>query len=46
MLLDDSEGIVADLDAGIQRSIDAYRDPWQDGEQPATAGPVPHRPCR
>jgi nitrite reductase (NADH) large subunit len=39
VLLDDSEGIVADLDAGIQRSIDAYRDPWgQDGREPATPG--------
>ncbi|WP_344689042.1 nitrite reductase large subunit NirB [Blastococcus jejuensis] len=39
VLLDDSEGIVADLDAGLQRSIDAYRDPWgQDAKQPATPG--------
>src|SRR4051794_13518856 len=39
VLLEDSEGIVADLDAGIQRSIDAYTDPWgQDGKQPATPG--------
>jgi nitrite reductase (NADH) large subunit len=39
VLLDDSEGIVADLDAGIQRSIDAYTDPWgQVGRQPATPG--------
>jgi nitrite reductase (NADH) large subunit len=39
VLLDDSEGIVADLDAGMQSSIDAYRDPWgQDGKQPATPG--------
>jgi nitrite reductase (NADH) large subunit len=39
VLLEDSEGIVADLDAGIQRSIDAYVDPWgQDGKEPATPG--------
>jgi nitrite reductase (NADH) large subunit len=39
VLLEDSEGIVADLDAGIQRSVDAYVDPWgQDGRQPATPG--------
>jgi nitrite reductase (NADH) large subunit len=39
VLLDDSEGIVADLDEGIQRSIDAYTDPWgQDGRTPATPG--------
>jgi nitrite reductase (NADH) large subunit len=39
VLLEDSEGIVADLDAGMQRSIDAYVDPWgQDGRSPATPG--------
>ncbi|TFV86183.1 NAD(P)/FAD-dependent oxidoreductase [Blastococcus sp. CT_GayMR16] len=39
VLLEDSEGIVADLDEGIQRSIDAYTDPWgQDAKEPATAG--------
>jgi nitrite reductase (NADH) large subunit len=39
VLLEDSEGICADLDAGMQRSIDAYTDPWgQDGRQPATPG--------
>ncbi|MGY1836865.1 nitrite reductase large subunit NirB [Blastococcus sp. SYSU DS0510] len=39
VLLEDGEGICADLDAGIQRSIDAYRDPWgQDAVEPATPG--------
>ncbi|HEX2551829.1 MAG TPA: (2Fe-2S)-binding protein, partial [Nocardioidaceae bacterium] len=39
VLVEDGEGIVADLDAGIQRSIDAYADPWgQDAKQPATPG--------
>jgi nitrite reductase (NADH) large subunit len=39
VLLEDSEGIVADLDARMQQSIDAYTDPWgQDGRQPATPG--------
>ncbi|MGY2085709.1 nitrite reductase large subunit NirB [Blastococcus sp. SYSU DS0539] len=39
VLLEDSEGICADLDAGIQRSIDAYTDPWgQDAAEPATPG--------
>jgi nitrite reductase (NADH) large subunit len=39
VLVEDSEGIVAELDAGIQRSIDAYTDPWgQDGLEPATPG--------
>jgi nitrite reductase (NADH) large subunit len=56
VLLDDSEGIVADLDAGIQKSIDAYVDPWgQDGREPATPGqfrpslpliPLPKVPVR
>jgi nitrite reductase (NADH) large subunit len=39
VLLEDSEGIVLHLDEGIQRSIDAYTDPWgQDGRSPATPG--------
>ncbi len=39
VLLEDSEGIVAELDTGMQRSIDAYTDPWgQDGREPATPG--------
>jgi nitrite reductase (NADH) large subunit len=39
ILLEDSEGIVADLDAALQMSIDAYTDPWgQDGSEPATPG--------
>ncbi|SFF32132.1 nitrite reductase (NADH) large subunit [Blastococcus tunisiensis] len=56
VLLEDSEGIVADLDAGLQRSVDAYTDPWgQDGKQPATPGqfrpalpliPLPKVPVR
>src|SRR3954465_13548026 len=39
VLLEDSEGIVLHLDEGIQRSVDAYVDPWgQDGRTPATPG--------
>ncbi|WP_369137922.1 nitrite reductase large subunit NirB [Modestobacter versicolor] len=39
VLLEDGEGIVLHLDEGIQRSIDAYTDPWgQDGRTPATPG--------
>ena len=30
------------LDADMQKSVDAYRDPWQDGRSPVTPGPVPH----
>ncbi|MBM7804586.1 nitrite reductase (NADH) large subunit [Geodermatophilus bullaregiensis] len=56
VLLEDSEGVVADLDAGMQASIDAYRDPWgQDAGEPATPGqfrsslplvPLPQVPVR
>jgi nitrite reductase (NADH) large subunit len=39
VLLDDADGIVADLDAGIRRSIEAYADPWGlDAATPATPG--------
>jgi nitrite reductase (NADH) large subunit len=39
VLLEDSEGIVLHLEAAMQRSIDAYVDPWgQDGASPATPG--------
>jgi nitrite reductase (NADH) large subunit len=39
VLLEDSEGIVVQLDANMQRSVDAYTDPWgQDGKEPATPG--------
>ena len=35
----DDEAACAELDAGIQRSIDAYTDPWgQDAAEPATPG--------
>jgi nitrite reductase (NADH) large subunit len=39
ILLNDSEGIAADLDAAIQASIDAYSDPWStDTQSPAYPG--------
>jgi nitrite reductase (NADH) large subunit len=39
VLLSGSAEVLADLDEGLQRSIDAYTDPWaQDGGQPATPG--------
>lgn len=38
VVVNDSEGIGADLDANMQKSIDAYRDPWIDGREPATPG--------
>ncbi|WP_081975406.1 nitrite reductase large subunit NirB [Modestobacter caceresii] len=39
VLLEGSAEVLAELDAGLQRSIDAYTDPWgQDGGRPATPG--------
>ncbi len=38
VVVDDGEGIAAGLDARMQKSVDSYRDPWQDGEKPATPG--------
>lgn len=34
-LVDDEEGICAELDAAIQVAVDAYVDPWQEAVQPA-----------
>ncbi len=35
ILLEDSLGICAQLDAGIQKAVDAYVDPWREAELPA-----------
>ena len=35
ILVEDSLGICARLDADIQKAVDAYRDPWQEAELPA-----------
>ena len=37
IVVDDSEGIAARLDAAIQASVDAYVDPWLEADTPATA---------
>jgi len=34
ILVDDSEGICARLDAEIQKAVDAYKDPWKEAEIP------------
>jgi nitrite reductase (NADH) large subunit len=34
IVVDDSEGIGADLDARMQKSVDSYRDPWQESQKP------------
>ena len=55
VVVDDAEGIAAQLDADMQKSVDAYRDPWLDGREPATPGqfrpslpliPLPRVPVR
>ena len=55
VVVDDADGMAAALDAGMQASVDAYRDPWQDGREPATPGqfrsalpllPLPQVPVR
>lgn len=38
VVVDDSEGLAAALDAAIQASVDAYRDPWQERDDPAEPG--------
>jgi nitrite reductase (NADH) large subunit len=38
VLLDDADGIAADLDAAMAASVAAYRDPWQERREPATPG--------
>jgi nitrite reductase (NADH) large subunit len=34
--VDDSEGIAERLDAALQRSVDAYVDPWREAYAPKT----------
>ena len=36
VVVDDSEGIAARLDADVERAVAAYRDPWLEAEKPAT----------
>jgi nitrite reductase (NADH) large subunit len=38
VIVDDAEGITERLDAAMQASVDAYRDPWQEGREPVNAG--------
>ncbi len=55
VVVDDADGIADTLDANMQKSVDAYRDPWQDGRTPVTEGqfrtslpllPLPQVPVR
>ena len=36
VVVDDSEGIAARLDAEMQKAVDAYVDPWKEAFLPAT----------
>jgi nitrite reductase (NADH) large subunit len=38
IVVDDSDGIAADLDAAMAASVAAYRDPWLERREPATPG--------
>ncbi|MGH3973343.1 MAG: hypothetical protein ACRDS9_08455 [Pseudonocardiaceae bacterium] len=38
ILVEDRDGIAGRLDEAIQRSVDAYRDPWQEHRQPVIEG--------
>jgi nitrite reductase (NADH) large subunit len=55
VVVEDAEGIAEELDANMQKSVDAYRDPWNDGREPVTEGqfrtslpllPLPQVPVR
>jgi nitrite reductase (NADH) large subunit len=55
LLVEDRDGIGADLDERIQASVDSYRDPWLEGREPVTDGqfadslpliPLPQVPVR
>ncbi len=55
VVVDDTEGIAARLDADIQKAIDAYTDPWKEAAAPVTPGqfrtslpltPLPQVPVR
>jgi nitrite reductase (NADH) large subunit len=38
VVVEDCDGIGERLDSAMQSSVDAYVDPWQEGESPVTAG--------
>ncbi|MCV7423642.1 NAD(P)/FAD-dependent oxidoreductase [Mycobacterium yunnanensis] len=55
VVVDDAEGLAAQLDAKMAKSVAAYRDPWLDGREPASEGqfrsslpllPLPQVPVR
>ncbi|HKS46417.1 MAG TPA: nitrite reductase large subunit NirB [Amycolatopsis sp.] len=38
VLVDDRDGVVAELDARMRESVDAFSDPWLEGGKPVTEG--------
>jgi nitrite reductase (NADH) large subunit len=38
VVVDDAEGIAAELDAAVDAAVGAYRDPWKERAEPATPG--------
>jgi nitrite reductase (NADH) large subunit len=38
VIVDDAEGLGAQLDAAMQQSVDAYVDPWAERDDPLTPG--------
>ncbi|MEN4473014.1 nitrite reductase large subunit NirB [Mycolicibacterium cosmeticum] len=55
VVVDDAHGWAEGLDARMQKSVDAYRDPWRDGREPVSEGqfrsalpllPLPQVPVR
>jgi nitrite reductase (NADH) large subunit len=38
VVVDDSDGIAADLDAGMQAAVDSYVDPWRERTEPVVPG--------
>jgi nitrite reductase (NADH) large subunit len=55
LVVDDTDGLAAGLDERIQNAVDAYRDPWREGRDPAVPGqfrtslpllPLPQVPLR
>ncbi|GAB7069653.1 nitrite reductase large subunit NirB [Mycolicibacterium hodleri] len=55
VVVDDADGLAAQLDANMAKSVAAYRDPWLDGREPTSEGqfrsalpllPLPQVPVR
>ena len=38
VVVEDRDGDAARLDTEMQKAVEAYRDPWKDGEEPSTPG--------